>query len=172
MPPTGRRSWSWSGGPLGRGARLPIVKWGAQGIPNLALAASVQGWGPAGPRGRGVSGSGLLWMGQVRWLQDYGFLCLPLVGEAGLVAPQVDDAVSWPSGGQGRVHQGDQGGLKAACLLPAGSVTPPRGCVTESPGSGSDGPGSQPRGCVHGASVCPGEPRLPHLCRRHSVGSR
>jgi len=56
VPTTGRRSWSWSGGPLGRGARLPIVGWGARGIPKLALAASVQGWGPAGPRGGGRLG--------------------------------------------------------------------------------------------------------------------
>ena len=56
------------------------------------------------------------------------------MGKAGLAAslegrssarpdPRVDGAASWPSGGQGRVHQGGSGGLKAACLLMAGAVT-------------------------------------------------
>ena len=47
------------------GVRLPTVRWEAWRTPKLALAARVQGWGPAGPGAGGASGSALLWVGQV-----------------------------------------------------------------------------------------------------------
>ena len=158
-------SWSWSGGPLVGGA-APNSQVGGLADPEACVGCSCAGLGPSWSRGWGgvwvcsaLGGPGL-------GVKDYGFLCLPLVGETGLVAPQVDGAASWPSVGQGRVHQG---GLKAACLLPAGAVTQALGLtgLDLSPGAVSTGPV-----CVQASPSCPVSPGdTPRAAGRSGPGS-